>query len=318
MGFEIEIILWLQSFRSGFLDSFFEFVTMFGEELIIIAILGFIYWCYDKKTGEQIGITVFVSLVLNAFLKTLVRRYRPYVVDDRIAAIRQHTAGGYSFPSGHTQGAASIFSSLAIWMKKRWLTILSAVIIVLVAISRMYLGVHYLSDVIVGGLLGVGISWAGYKYFSKHSVTPILYKYVLYGAISIGLIFYILTLFTIQATDTLNNAINLYDKLESTLVMLGTICGFVVGVSIEKKYVNFEQHRVLWKNLIRFVLGVGIVMLVRIGLKSIFVLIIDPDKLQEGQLFIASIALLFATFRYFMMVLVGIGIYPLLFKKINI
>jgi len=59
-------------------------------------------------------------------------------------------------------------------------------------------------------------------------------------------------------------------------------------------------------------------MLVRIGLKSIFVLIIDPDKLQEGQLFIASIALLFATFRYFMMVLVGIGIYPLLFKKINI
>lgn len=318
MGFEIEIILWLQSFRSDFLDSLFEFITMFGEELVIIAILGFLYWCYDKKTAEKLGITVFISLVLNAFLKTLVMRERPYVVDSRVDAIRQQTAGGYSFPSGHTQGAASIFSGVAIWFKKKWLTIISVVIIVAVAISRMYLGVHFLSDVIVGGLLGVGISWGGYKYFSKHEITSKVYQYVLYGALALGLIFYIITLFTIQANATMSNAENLYDKLESTLVMLGTICGFVVGVGYEKKYVNFVQHKILWKNIIRFVLGVAIVMVVRIGLKAIFGLIINPEHLEEGQLFLASLALLFDTLRYFAMVFIGIGLYPIVFKHISI
>lgn len=318
MGFEIEIILWLQSFRSDFLDSLFEFITMFGEELIIIAILGFFYWCYDKKTAEKLGITVFISLVLNAFLKTLVMRERPYIIDSRVDPIRQQTAGGYSFPSGHTQGAASIFSGVAIWFKKRWLTIGAIVITIAVAISRMYLGVHFLTDVITGGLLGVGISWAGYIYFRKHEVTSKVYQYVLYGAIALGLIFYIVTLFTIQSNATMTNAQNLYDKLESTLVMLGTICGFVVGVGFEKKRVNFVQHKVLWKNIIRFVLGVVVVMAVRIGLKAIFGLIINPEHLAEGELFLASLALLFDTLRYFIMVFIGIGLYPMVFKSINI
>ena len=318
MGFEIEIILWLQSFSSDFLDSLFQFITMFGEELVIIGILGFLYWCRDKKTAEKIGITVFVSLVLNAFIKTLVMRERPYIVDNRVDAIRQQTAGGYSFPSGHTQGAASIFGSIAIWFKKRWLTIISIFIIIAVAISRMYLGVHFLSDVIVGGLLGVLISWAGYQYFKQREPSPTLYKYILYGALTLGLVFYLITLFTIKSTETMNNAKNLYDKLESTLVMLGTICGFIVGVGFEKKRVNFTQHNILWKNIIRFVLGVAVVMGVRIGLKAIFGLIIDRDSLLEGQLFLASLALVFDTLRYFIMVFIGIGLYPLVFKKINI
>jgi membrane-associated phospholipid phosphatase len=318
MSFELEIIVWLQSFRSGFFDALFQFFTMFGEELVIIGILGFIYWCYDKKMGEQIGITVFISLVLNSFIKNIVQRYRPYVVDTRIANVRPQTSGGYSFPSGHTQGAASVFGSLAIWMKKRWITIISIIIIILVAISRMYLGVHFLSDVIVGGLLGIGISYLGYRYFSKDPDTKIFYKYLIIIAVVFGLILYIMTLFTIQATSTLNNALNLYDKLEGTLKMLGTVCGFVVGVTFEKNKVQFQQHRVNWKNLIRFALGVSIVMVVRIGLKAIFGLIINPEHLQEGQLFLSSLALLFDTIRYFAMVFVGIGLYPMLFKKFNI
>lgn len=318
MGFEIEIILWLQSFRSGFLDALFQFITMFGEELVIIGILGFVYWSYDKKMGEQIGITVFVSLVLNSFIKTIVRRSRPYIVDSRIDAIRESTAGGYSFPSGHTQGAASVFGALAIWTKKRWITITSIIIIVLVAISRMYLGVHYLTDVIIGGLLGIAITSIGYKFFSKIEPSPKLYKYLLYVSLSIGLIMYIITLFTIEASPELNNAANLYDKLDDTLKMLGTISGFAVGVSFEKKKVNFINHKVLWKNILRFVLGVAVVMGIRLGLKAVFIVFINPDNLLEGQLFQSSLALLFNIIRYFAMVFVGIGLYPAIFKKINI
>jgi len=318
MDFELEIIVWLQSFRSDFFDALFQFFTMFGEELVIIGILGFIYWCYDKKTGEQIGITVFISLVLNSVIKTVVQRQRPYLIDSRIDNVRPSTSGGYSFPSGHTQGAASVFGSLAIWMKKRWLTVVSTVIIVLVAISRMYIGVHFLSDVIVGGLLGIGIAYLGYRYFSKDRSTDKLYRYLLMGSIAIGILFYIYSLFTINATDELNNAANLYDKLVDVLKMLGVICGFIVGVTFEKSKVKFTQHKVLWKNLIRFALGVAVVMGVRLGLKVVFGIFVDSDELAEGELFLASLALLFDTLRYFAMVFIGIGVYPMIFKSLDI
>jgi len=318
MDFELEIIVWLQSFRSDFFDALFQFFTMFGEELVIIGILGFIYWCYDKKTGEQIGITVFISLVLNSVIKTVVQRQRPYLIDSRIDNVRPSTSGGYSFPSGHTQGAASVFGSLAIWMKKRWLTVVSTVIIVLVAISRMYIGVHFLSDVIVGGLLGIGIAYLGYRYFSKDRSTDKLYRYLLMGSIAIGILFYIYSLFTIHATDELNNAANLYDKLVDVLKMLGVICGFIVGVTFEKSKVKFTQHKVLWKNLIRFALGVAVVMGVRLGLKVVFGIFVDSDELAEGELFLASLALLFDTLRYFAMVFIGIGVYPMIFKSLDI
>lgn len=318
LNFEIEIIIWLQSFRNGFFDALFQFFTMFGEEFIIVGVLGIIYWCYDKKIGEEIGITVFVSLFLNSLIKTIVRRYRPYLVDAQIENVRPQTSGGYSFPSGHTQGAASVFGSLAIWIKKRWLWIVSIVIIVLVAISRMYLGVHFLTDVLVGGLLGIGISWLGYRYFSTHDNHEKMYRYLVIGITVFGVIFYLFTLFTIESTSTLTNARNLVDKLEASFKMIGTVIGFVLGVSYEKKQVQFENHKVIWKNLIRVVLGVAIVMAIRLGLKPIFGLIVNPEELEEGQLFFASLALMFDFIRYFLMVFVGIGLYPMIFKKINI
>ncbi len=318
MNFEIEIILWLQSFRNGFLDAVFEFFTMFGEELVIIAILGFVYWCFDKKAGEQIGITVFVSLVLNSIIKVLVQRPRPYSVDSNIDRVREATSGGYAFPSGHTQGAASVFGSMAVWFRKRWITITSTIIIVLVALSRMYLGAHYLSDVIVGAGLGIGLSFLGYWYFKKHSTHEMFYRYLIIVSAILGVGLYLYTLFTIEATSELNNAANLFDKLEGTLKMLGVVVGFVLGVTFEKKRVNFTQHSVLWKNIVRFALGVVIVMAVRLGLKFIFNFIVDSDSLQEGQLFASSVALLFDTIRYFAMVFVGIGLYPMLFKNFNI
>jgi len=229
MAFELEIIRWLQSFSNQFWDFFFQLWTMFGEELVIIAILGFMYWCYDKKVGEALGITVFVSLVLNNVIKVIVHRLRPFQVDSQIVNIRPKTALGYSFPSGHTQGAATVFGSLAIWVKKRWLTIVVSVIIVMVALSRMYLGAHFLSDVIVGGLLGVGLSFGFYYYLSKTENKQRLYYIVLaiFGFVFIGsYIFYlVIAKTTVDSTD----AAGLYKNLEGIAKMVGAIFGFVLG-----------------------------------------------------------------------------------------
>jgi len=318
MNFELEIIHWLQSFRSTLLDYFFQFWTMFGEELIIIAILGFLYWIYDKKVGEKVGVTVFASLVINSTIKILVARPRPYVSDSSVQNIRPDTATGYAFPSGHTQGSATLFTSFAIWLKKRWITIASIVIIIMVAISRMYLGAHYLSDVIVGGLLGVGISFLFAWYLNKNENNQRLYLWIFEGTIILTLITFIYFLFTSKATLSLTNAQLLYNNMEGLSKMAGSIIGFILGVSFEKKNVSFETHRKLVPNIIRFVLGIVIVMTVRIVLKAIFGVFIDSEMLLQGELLKSSIALLFDLVRYLAMVFIGIGVYPMLFKKVKI
>ena len=317
MVFELELIKWLQSFRSDFWDFFFQMWTLFGEELLIVGLMGFVYWCYDKKIGEALGITVFVSLVLNSIIKVVVQRPRPFLVDSEIQNIRPQTAGGFSFPSGHTQGAATVFGGFAIWVRRRLVSIIVGVIIVMVAISRMYLGVHYLTDVLTGAALAIGISF-GFQALLNKIKDPIrLFVYVLIisGVIFIGS--YLYFLLTVTASETATDASNLYNTLEGVAKMMGAIFGFTIGVIFEHRRVAFANHRVFWKNLIRFALGVGIVMGVRLGLKFVFNLIIDPESgtLVEGAMGRASLAILFDFIRYLAMVMVGIGIYPLAFKR---
>jgi len=317
MEFELEIIRWMQSFSNQFWDFFFQFWTMFGEELVIIGVLGFTYWCYDKKIGEALGITVFVSLVLNSFIKVLVQRPRPFQVDQTITNIRPQTSGGFAFPSGHTQGAATVFGGLAFWIRKRWLTIVVCIIIVMVAISRMYLGVHYLTDVLAGGALGLLIAFGLYRFFVRTEDRSRFYMIILVVA---GLIFigsYIYFLMTSTATESASDSSVFYGNLTDSAKMMGAIFGFVFGIGFEKRYVNFTTHRVLWKNLIRFAGGVIVVMAVRILLKAVFGLIVAPESLSDGEFFSASIAVIFDFVRYFAMVLLGIGIYPLLFGKLK-
>jgi hypothetical protein len=100
--------------------------------------------------------------------------------------------------------------------------------------------------------------------------------------------------------------------------MIGTLVVFVGGVKIENKYVNFTNHSNILKNIIRFVLGVAVVMAARLGLKELFHLIVNPDNLVDNQILLSIIASLLDFLRYVIIVIIGLGIYPMLFKKINI
>jgi len=316
MNFELEIIKWLQSFRTPFLDKLFEFFTIFGEELVVIAILGGIYWSINKRIGERLGITVFISLGLNSLLKAIFMRLRPFMVDTEITNLRPETSGGYSMPSGHTQSASTVFFGLYQFFKKKYLLIIAIVITVLVAISRMYIGVHYLTDVLVGAFLGIIITYYLAKYLSKKEDLSKIYNIILIisGIALVGLFVY--NLISLSGTSFDSEAF--YFNTEALAKMIGTLVGFVLGVRFENKYVNFSNHNHLLKNILRFALGIAVVMAVRIGLKEIFTLIVNPEELIDDQLVLSVLASFLDFLRYVIMVMVGIGIYPLLFKKINI
>ncbi|MCF7924865.1 MAG: phosphatase PAP2 family protein [Candidatus Izimaplasma sp.] len=316
MGFELDIVRWLQSFRTDFLDFIFKTITLFGEEMIIIIVLGIIYWSINKEIGKRLAITVFLSAGLNSLLKILIVRTRPYLVDDSITNLRPETSGSYSMPSGHTQSASTLFFGVYYFFKKSYLLIFAIIITFLVGLSRMYIGVHYLSDVLVGGLLGIAFVFLFNYYLNKMKNQMKLYHYI--GLFSFAILLGLTIYQAIDAnTSTGFDAQTFYFNIETIAKMIGALVGFIIGISIETKYINFKNHKFIVKNIFRFVLGIGIVFLSRILLKEFFNLLINHEQLTD-EIFLSILAVTFDFLRYTLMVVIGIGLYPYLFKKLNI
>ena len=108
MEFELNIIRAIQSIANPFLDGLFQFITMFGEEAILIPLIAVIYWSFNKKMAEYIAYASLTSVLVNGAIKDIFKAKRP-IGEPGIRSLRVETATGYSFPSGHTQGTASFW-----------------------------------------------------------------------------------------------------------------------------------------------------------------------------------------------------------------
>ena len=251
---------------------------MFGEEAILIPLIAVIYWAFNKRMGEFIAYASLTSVLVNGAIKDIFKAKRP-IGEPGIRSLRVETATGYSFPSGHTQGTASFWSAIAIYLKKNYMYGISALIIVLVAISRLYLGVHYPKDVLFGAIFGILTSFITYKLFNKVNNKIALYF--------ITFIIFIPALLYAHSADFIKG--------------MGTFLGFALGIYVEKKYVNFSVEGKSINKILRVVIGLAILILLKVGLKAVF-----PNKL------------VFHFLRYFIIVFFGIGLYPAIFKKLKL
>src|SRR5690554_2577843 len=121
---ELDLLRALQSIHSPFLDRFFEVITMLGEEVFIVPLLAILFWTVNKKFGEVLAFTIFTSLLLNNSLKDLFSFDRP-IGEEGIRTLRPETATGKSFPSGHSQNAGATAGAFSLYLKNRWVTIVS-------------------------------------------------------------------------------------------------------------------------------------------------------------------------------------------------
>ena len=157
---DIQILLFLQEFREGagaFLADFMAKMTFLGEINSAIVIMAIVYWCFSKETGAYLLMGWAGNRLLNGVLKVTACVYRPWIRDARIVPYGNAitTATGYSFPSGHTMNAATIFGGTA--LKKnlpKAMRIVLFAILFFVAFSRIFLGVHTPQDVLVGAIGG--------------------------------------------------------------------------------------------------------------------------------------------------------------------
>lgn len=149
----ISFVLGLQELGDGFIEIM-SFFTFLGIEDFYLLMLPALYWCVDSGLGLRVGVFLLVSSSLNVILKVAFHDPRPYWFNP---AVRLWTDGEITFglPSGHAQNAAAIWGGLAATIQKRWAWITAGILIFLIGISRIYLGVHFPTDVAAGWGIGL-------------------------------------------------------------------------------------------------------------------------------------------------------------------
>ena len=287
-AFELGFLKWLEGLRTSFLNTVFEGITLLGEETLIILLVVALWFAVDKKLAQQVFFVTATSLSVNGIIKNFAKVPRPFTKG--VSCVRPDTATGYAFPSGHTQGFATWSSFFAVKFKKTWLTILVAVLVGLVAFSRLYLGAHYPSDVIVGVALGVGISILGNCFFERVKDVKKLY----FGTLLALTPFIIYFLFVADP---------LFADLFKTFGMVG---GMVAVAFLDEKTEPLSYDVVWWKKLIRVLVGVVLAVVLK-------------EVIKMANVFdILQISLLIDALRYFIVVMAVGYLCPLIFKKIKL
>ena len=260
---DIEYLLWLQNFRTAIDDALTPFMMAVSDFAITVLVLipVFIYWAVNKRNGLFILMAYSISNVLNGIVKLTCCVYRPWIRDSRIipAGNAIKTAGGYSFPSGHTMESSPTYGGLAVLTRKRapvimWLCIIA---IILTAISRNYLGVHTPQDVIVGTILGLMSVYIASKitgYIYAHPERENMILAVMFIAMLLAGAYIALKPYPMDYADG-KLIVDPESMIRSSIGPFGMLAGFITGRYVEKTYINFRADKFTMKSCIIALIG---------------------------------------------------------------
>jgi membrane-associated phospholipid phosphatase len=267
----------------------FKLITELGSNTIYLAIILVIFWGVDKRIGKVTTFVYVGSSILNYWIKAIIKFPRPD------PSQWWTSASNYSLPSGHAQSAATFYGWLSIKIKRWWMFIIGIALIILVGVSRIYLGVHWLGDVLLGwgiGLVIVILAWRFENpissYLSKFNTYHLYIGLAILGGIAIILTELILPV----PTDNFGGS-------------GGIVIGIAIGLALEKKFINFTiktPEKETFKIVLRVVIGLILVLVLYYGSSS----------------FLSSKEVLAAALRYCLVALIGAFVWPLIFTKIDL
>ena len=296
----MEFLYLIEKIRNPFFDYFFLLITHIGEELVFLAVAIIFFWCVDKKRGYFILLTGLIGTVINQALKLVFKVPRPWIKDPNFSFVGDANveATGYSFPSGHTQNTAGTFGAIAITSKRYGFKVFCIVIIALVAFSRMYLGVHTPLDVGVSLLIATALVFLFNPIFKNDERIDKFAPYICVGAFLISLS---LLLFAFLMSEGDVDAANLESGKKNAVTLFACMLGFPIVYYTDKCYIKFETRATWYAQIIKAVVGLGIVL-------AIMKLLPVPLEMLFGNFYVAR------GVRYFIVVIFAGAIWPMTFK----
>ena len=279
-------------------------VTQLGGEVIFIVAAVVVFWCVSKWEGYYLMTIAFCGTVLNQFLKLICRVPRPWVRDPNFTIVEsaRAEATGYSFPSGHTQNAIGLFGGMARWGGRRWVRLGLTALALVIAFSRMYLGVHTPADVGVSLVLAAALVLGLYPLMRRAQEKPRYMGYVLAAMLVVSGAFVVFVEAYGFSADT--DAENLASGIGNAWKMLGAVAGMTLAWLLDRRYIHFETQAVWWVQVIKVVVGMALLLAIKSGLKAPLLALLGHEGLAGGV-------------RYFLLVLVAGAVWPLAFRPMS-
>ncbi|GHV87309.1 phosphatidic acid phosphatase [Spirochaetia bacterium] len=256
----LDLIRAVQTIANPSLTAFMKALTNLGAASAYMVLLPLIFWCFDEKKGIRLGLAIMFSTWINLGLKFALHQPRPFwdAWDPKVGMVKESSNG---FPSGHAQASLVIWAIVASWGKKKYFYVAAILLSLLVGFSRIYLGVHFPTDLFGGWILGALVLAAYFLFADK------LEAALVKGGFRVR----------IYAAATAAFIMILYRPSPDLLIPGAVVLGMGIGYSLTCRYLHFSAAPCFGRRgaakfctlLVRFMLGIIGVVLVFLVLGKI-------------------------------------------------
>jgi membrane-associated phospholipid phosphatase len=283
----IALILAIQTLSPA-LDGVMDFFTFLGKFEFYMLFIPFIFWVIDTRLGIRLLLILATTSFITTFFKNLFHQPRPYWLGKALG-LQEETS--YGIPSSHASGSMAVWGYLAYYAHKNWLWILSIALILLIAFSRLYLGVHFPHDILFGWLIGLVVLFVAIRIdrpVSAWMERQSLGKQILTGFIaSLGMILLGHAVLALIAGSPDPAEWSQFATQARTVTeyytMAGIFFGAVSGYVLMKRYAAFQTGGGWARRIARYLVGILGVLVFYMGLDQLFSLF-APDESALGYL----------------------------------
>ncbi len=276
---DIQYLLFLQGIRNSLphaAEKLAVLISDAGASVVTLVVCCLVYWCLNKEEGVLFFTALFPAHFVNNLIKQTLCIYRPWIRDARVIPAEGAIsgAGGYSFPSGHTVAASSTFGTGAwLWRKrKRIVSILFGLLIMLIMFSRNFLGVHTPQDVLVGMLEGfvmIFLAQCFGRWSARHPEKDLKVLLICLAVTAAAVLYLALKPYPMDYQDGVL-LVDPFDMMKDGMKSSGAFAGLACGWYLERRLIRFTTDCGKNEKIMRLTTGLAVLLAGQVIIKKGF------------------------------------------------